>query len=563
MNRTLRILALLPVLAAIPPAFALAAGFALPADAQSAAARITPATLRAPIAFLADDLLEGRGPATPGDRLARLYIASQLEALGLQPGGSDGSWEQAFDVVGLDAKAPAVWKFSKAGREVGLAWSQDYIGASGVQETRAEVKDAEVVFVGYGIQAPEYQWDDFKGVSLKGKVLLMLNNDPDWDEALFAGKRRLYYGRWTYKYESAARQGAAAAIIVHTEPSAGYPWQVVQTSWSGEQFELPAQSEPRIQFRAWATEEASRRLVELAGKNLDQLIAAAHRNDFKPVPLGVTTGIVLETKIEKAQTANVLGLLPGSDPALGKEVVIYSAHHDHLGIGEPNAKGDKIYNGAVDNASGVSLVLSVARAFVALPERPKRSVLFALVAAEEQGLLGSAYLSRHPTFPAGRIAANINLDSANKFGRTRDLTYIGYGKSKDLDAVVDGAAALQHRTVQGDQNPDKGYFYRSDQFNFAKIGVPAIYLDPGTDYLDHDAAWGKAREAEYTSRDYHQPSDELDSSWSFDGMVEDAQLAFYCGVAIADAPTMPVWNAGDEFEEARKKAIEAAASSSK
>jgi Zn-dependent M28 family amino/carboxypeptidase len=536
-----------------------AAGLALPAGAQTAAARITPATLRGPIAFLADDALEGRGPATRADRVARLYIASELEGLGLQPGGPGGSWEQPFDVVGITAKTPEVWNFAKGGQQAGLAWSKDYIGASGVQQPHAAVENAEVVFVGYGIQAPEYQWDDFKGAALKGKVLLMLNNDPDWDEALFAGKRRLYYGRWTYKYESAARQGAAAAIIVHTTPSAGYPWQVVQTSWSGKQFELPAESEPRVQFRAWATEEASRRLVALAGKNLDELIAAAHRKDFKPVPLGITTSIVLENQIEKAQTANVLGLLPGTDPALAKEVVIYSAHHDHLGIGEPNDKGDTIYNGAVDNASGVSQILSIARAFAALPERPKRSVLFALVAAEEQGLLGSGYLARHPTFPAGRIAANINVDSANKFGRTRDITYIGYGKSKDLDAVVDGAAALQHRKVLGDQFPDKGSFYRSDQFNFAKIGVPAIYLDPGTDYLDHDAAWGKARDEEYVSRDYHQPSDELDSTWVFDGMVEDAQLAFYCGAAIADAPAMPVWNAGDEFEGARKQAIEAAA----
>ena len=536
-----------------------AASIDLPAGSKEAADRITPATLRAPIAFLSDDLLEGRGPATRGDRLARIYLASQLEALGLRPGGPNGSWEQPFDVVGIKAKAPETWTFAKGGQQVGLTWYKDYVGSSGVQQPHAEVKDAEVVFVGYGIQAPEYKWDDYKGADLRGKVLLMLNNDPDWDDNLFAGKRRLYYGRWTYKYESAARQGAAAAIIVHTTRSAGYPFQVVQTSWSGEQFELPAESEPRIQFRAWATEEASQRLVALAGKKLDDLVAAAHRPDFKPVPLGVKTSIAIENTIQKAQTANVLGLLPGSDPSLSKEVVIYSAHHDHLGVGEPNAKGDKIYNGAVDNASGCSEILSVARAFAALPEAPKRSVLFAFVAAEEQGLLGSAYLAHHPTFPSGKIAANINLDSATKFGRTRDITYIGYGKSKDLDAVVDGVAAMQSRKVLGDQFPDKGSFYRSDQFNFAKVGVPAIYLDPGTDYVDHDAAWGKARDEEYTEHDYHQPSDELDPSWNFDGMVADARFAFYCGAAIADAPAMPAWNPGDEFEAARKKALAEAA----
>ena len=536
-----------------------AAPLDLPAGAAEAAARITAPVLRAPIAFLADDALEGRGPATRGDLLSRLYIASQLEALGLQPGAADGSWEQGFDVVGIHAKAPDTWTFAKGGQQAGLAWSADYIAASGLQAPSAGFENAEVVFVGYGIQAPEYQWDDYKGAKLQGKVLLMLNNDPEADEQLFAGKRRLYYGRWTYKYESAARQGAAGAIIVHTPPSAGYPWQVVQTSWAGEQFELPAEKEPRLQVRAWATEEASRRLVALAGLQLEDLVAAAQRRDFRPVPLGVTTSIALANQIQRARTANVLGLLPGSDPRLAAEVVVYSAHHDHLGIGTPDAGGDAIYNGAVDNASGVAQILGVARAFAALPTPPRRSVLFAFVAAEEQGLLGSAYLARHPTVPAGKLAANINLDSATKFGRTKDVTYIGYGKSKDLDAVVDAAAAMQGRRVLGDQFPDKGSFYRSDQFNFAKVGVPAIYLDPGTDYVGHDAAWGKARDEEYTGRDYHQPSDELDASWNFDGMIEDAQLAFYCGAALAQADAMPAWNAGDEFEAARKKALAEAA----
>ena len=536
------------------PALLGAHSLALPPGAPEAAtSAITAATLRGPLAFLAHNLLEGRGPATRGDSLARLYIASAFASMGLEA-GSEGAYEQAFDIVGIKAQPPERWTFTAGGQQLGLAWSDEYIAGSGVQADTAVVPDTELVFVGYGIQAPEYQWDDFKGMDLNGKVLLMLNNDPDWDPKLFEGPRRLYYGRWTYKYESAARQGAAGAIIVHTEPSAGYPWQVVQTSWSGEQFELPAESEPRLQIKAWATEEASRKLAALGGHDLAKLIADARQPGFKPVPLGVRTAITLENKISRVQTANVLGLVRGRDPQLKDEVVVVTAHHDHLGIGKPNASGDAIYNGALDNASGVAQILAIAKAFAALPERPRRSVLFAAVAAEEQGLLGSQYYARHPTFPAGRIAANVNFDAGNKWGRTKDITFLGYGKSADLDRIVDAAAALQSRVVKGDQHPDRGYFYRSDQFNFAKIGVPAVYLDGGTDYLTPPPG-GQDPLDVYTRQDYHQPSDEFDDSWNFEGLIEDAQVGFYVALAIAERDAMPVWNPGDEFEAARKKAL--------
>jgi Zn-dependent M28 family amino/carboxypeptidase len=530
------------------------AGLFLPASAAKAAQAIDRGALEAPLRFLSDDLLEGRGVASRGDQTARLYLASALEMLGYKPGAPGGSWQQAFDMVGIKSHAPKTWDLKTGSQSVELKWWDDYIVFSKVQEPTASIRNAELVFVGYGIQAPEYQWDDFKGMDLKGKVLVMMNNDPDWDPKLFEGNRRLFYGRWVYKYESAARQGAAGAIIIHTTPSAGYPWQVVQTSWSGEQFELPAGSEPRIQVAGWATEDATRRLFQAAGQDLAKLIQQAKSRDFKPVPLGITTSLELTNDIDKVKTANVLGLLPGSDPKLEDEVVILSAHHDHLGIGAPDKTGDKIYNGAQDNAAGCATVLAIAKAFAALPERPKRSILIAFVAAEEQGLLGSEYLAKHPTFPPGKIAANINYDGGNVLGRTRDLSYIGMGKST-LDQLVGALAAQQGRTLKGEQFPDRGYFYRSDQFNFAKIGVPALYLKPGIDFIGKPAGWGKEQAEDFEAHRYHQPSDQFDPNWTYDGMIEDTRLGFFAALSIADNPTLPTWNPGDEFEAARKKAL--------
>jgi Zn-dependent M28 family amino/carboxypeptidase len=529
-----------------------------PAAEQAAKSQITQATLEAPIRFLADDLLEGRGPATRGDALARLYLARELQGLGYQPGFEKGSWEQPIDIVGITSAAPKSWSFAGKSGNVDLKWYDDYIGTSGVQTPSSGFENAEVVFVGYGIQAPEYKWDDFKGTDVKGKVLIMLNNDPDWDPKLFAGNMRLYYGRWVYKYESAARQGAAGVIIVHTTPSAGYPWQVVQSSWSGEQFELPAESEPRVQFKGWATEAAARKLVQAGGKDLDKLIAAAKNRNFKPVPLQLKTSIKLENKVSRVKTANVAGVLPGSDPKLKDEVVVLTAHHDHLGIGPPDSTGDTIHNGAEDNASGCAQVLAIARAFAALPEKPRRSVLVLFVAAEEQGLLGSKYYAEHPTFAPGKIAANINYDGGNFRGRTKDLTLIGYGKSS-LDAIAKGLLVKQGRTLVPDQFPDRGFYYRSDQFNFSKIGVPALYFDRGTDYIGKPAGWGKQLQEEWEEKTYHQPSDEIDDTWEYDGMIEDAQIGFYAAWLVAQSDELPTWNKGDEFEAARLQALKAVA----
>ena len=527
----------------------------IPAPVEAAAKReISAATLAAPIRYLAADALEGRGPASRGDTLARLYLATELEGLGYLPAGTKGSWQQEFDIVGTTAKLPQTWSFQGKSGKVDLKLSDEYIAGSGVQTGSAGFDDAELVFVGYGIEAPEYQWDDFKGLDVKGKVLVMLNNDPDWDPKLFAGNTRLYYGRWTYKYESAARHGAAGVIIVHTTPSAGYPWQVVQSSWGGEQFELPAESEPRIQMKGWATEDAVKRLVKAGGFDLAKLVASAKQRSFKPVPLGIRTSIRFDNKVSRVRTGNVVGILAGSDPKLKEEVVLFSAHHDHFGIGTPDQTGDTIYNGAEDNAAGCAQVLAIARAYAALPQRPRRSVLIVFVAGEEQGLLGSKYYSLHPTIPAGKIAADINYDGGNFSGRTRDLTQVGMGKSS-LDAIATALVSAQGRTLVPDQFPDKGYYYRSDQFSFAKIGVPALYFDGGTDFIGKPKDWGRKAKEEWTEHVYHQPSDEIDDTWVFDGMIEDAQVGFYAGWLVAQADAMPTWNPGDEFEAARKKAI--------
>lgn len=544
---------LLVLTVAAVPAVAQIPDLGMSAEVDAAARQIDADALRAPIRFLSDDLLGGRGPATPGDELTQLYLSTQMELLGLEPGAEDGGWYQPFDIVGIEADLPETWSFAKGDEEVSFAVNQEWIATSGVQEDTATVDGAEVVFVGYGIQAPEYEWDDFKGRDLSGKVLLMLNNDPEWDPELFEGNTRLYYGRWTYKYESAARQGAAGAIIIHTTPSAGYPWQVVETSWSGTQFELPDEGEDRIQVAGWLTEDASRRLVEMAGHDLDELTEAARSRDFEPVPLGVTTSLELETSIDKVRTANVLGVLPGSDPDLSKEVVVYTAHHDHLGQGADKA-GDDIYNGALDNAAGTSQLLAIARALTALPEPPKRSSLFLFVAAEEQGLLGSKYYAAHPTFHPGRIAANINYDGGNIWGATKDVTLIGMGKSS-LDQVARRVIEAQGRRLEPDQFPDKGFYYRSDQFSLAKIGVPALYFDTGTEFVDRPEGWGKETLDEWTEKHYHQPSDELEDDWNFDGMIQDALLGFYAGLLVGNADEMPSWNPGDEFEAARQEAL--------
>ncbi len=546
-----------PLAVTLLAAFALAAAPSNPlvtADQKSAAREITPELLRAHIRFLSSDLLEGRFPATRGDQLAEAYIQSQMEGLGIQPGAPGGGWIQKVPLVGIRGSfsGPALFRSDRGTAEGKIG--DNFIAASGVQEPDAKIQNAEIVFVGYGIVAPEYQWDDFKDMDVTGKVLLVMNNDPENDPNLFAGKTRLWYGRWDYKYLEAARKKAAGAIIIHTTHSAGYGWQVVQTSWSGENFELPDEGTPRIQLKMWATEDLSRRIAALGGKDLDQLRASAESRSFRPVPLGVTMSLAVHNTIEKKDSGNVIGVIRGADPKRSGEAVIYTAHHDHLGV-KPGVKPgeDAIYNGALDNASGDAAILAIAKAFATEKTRPARSVYFAFVAAEEQGLLGSEYLAKHPPVPAGRIAADINFDGIGWFGKTRDIEMVGLGKSS-LDKDIIALAKMQGRRVEPDQFPDRGTFYRSDQFNFARIGVPAAYLKHGIDVIGKPPGYGREQDEAYVKNDYHQPSDELHENWDFSGAVEDIQLAYYLGCRVADAATMPRWNKGDEFEAARLKA---------
>src|SRR4051812_31602404 len=434
--------------APLPPAPPPARPPPLSSAEKAAAARVSAAALEAHTRFLSHDLLEGRLPGTRGDELAVQYVAAQFRAFGLEPGAGDGTWFQKVPMVGIQMKPPSGLTFvGPAGsKPLSFALPKDMVISPGDQSGESKLDAAEVVFAGYGIVAPEYQWDDIKDADVKGKVLLVMNNDPSSDPALFAGKTRLWYGRWDYKYWQAAQKGAAGLIIIHTTPSAAYPWTVVVSSWTGgEKFELPAApGEARLQARGWATEDASRAIARLGGQDLDQLRAQAEKRDFRPVPLGVKVSTAFKSMVRKVESENVIGRLPGSDPALKDQAVVFTAHHDHLGHKAGGAPGeDTIYNGALDNASGTATLLELAR--VAAQEKPKRSMVFMAVTAEEQGLLGSEWYAKHPTVPPGKIAANINIDSINKDGKTLDLGFIGFGKSS-LDAVVENLAKAQGRS---------------------------------------------------------------------------------------------------------------------
>lgn len=528
---------------------ALLAVSSAPAEAV-ATELITPEALRGHVRFLASDALEGRGPGTAGDRLAQAYIAAQLEVLGYRPAGPGGRWTQPVELVGLRG-SPSSLTFSAGPRRLSLRHGEELVVVSGAQAPLVALERAELVFVGYGIVAPEYGWDDLKGADLKGKVLVVMNSDPEDDPALFGGKARLWYGRWDYKYLMAERVGAAGCLIIHTTASAGYAWKVVQSSWAGEQLHAP-QSGRGLAVRGWTTEDAARRLAALGGHELAPLLAAAQRRDFRPVPWGVTLSARWKVSVAKKVTANVLGLLPGSDPRLSQQAVVLTAHHDHLGKKDGASPGeDAIYNGAVDNAGGVAAMLTVARALAHGP-RPRRSVLVAAVGAEEHGLLGASWLVEHSPVPLAQLAADINIDGINIWGPTRDVTVVGLGKSS-LDDFITELAARQGRVVRAEPLADRGFFYRSDQFSFARAGVPAAYFSSGQDFLGRPPEWGKAQREIWEATRYHQPSDELTDDWDLTGAVLDAQLYYWLALAVANAPELPTWRPGDEFEAARLK----------
>ena len=522
------------------------------ADQARAARAITASGLAAHIRTLASDAMEGRAPGSRGDGLAQQYVERRLRKLGLEPGAPDGGYRQSLELVSVTSAQEVLRLGGPDGGELPLRSRRDFIGVAGYPTPESRLDGAELVFVGYGIVAPEFQWDDYKGTDLRGKVLLVMNSDPEDDPDLFAGKARLWYGRWDYKYEQAARIGAAGALIIHTTPSAGYPWQVVQTSWSGGQFNLPGARPSSLEVQGWVTEEAARRVASLAGRDLEVLRAYAQHRDFRPIPLGIRASIAFRNQVRRITTANVIGKLPGRDPVLRDQAVLYTAHHDHLGKEAPARPGrDAIYNGAVDNASGVAELLAVARAFKALKEPPRRSVYFAAVAAEESGLLGSSFLARHLPVPAGEVACNVNIDGANIWGRARDLTVIGHGKS-DLDALVESVARWQGRAVTPDQLPDRGFFYRSDQFSFARVGIPGVYAESGTDFIGRPPGWGRQQKEAWEAARYHQPSDEFDARWDLSGAVEDTQLYFFLGNLVANQDPFPRWVPGGEFGLARQ-----------
>ncbi len=507
-----------------------------------AAEALTEEYLRGCIRFLADDLLEGRAPGTRGDRLAQLYLATEFQKLGLKPAFGSGGWLQPVALLGMTTRCPEQIVFrSSDGRTLSVRYLRDYVAVAGVQREQIELGPARVVFVGYGIVAPEYNWDDYKDVDVRGKIVLIVNNDPADDPELFEGEARTYYGRWDYKYAEAARHGAAAAIIIHTTPSAGYPWDVVESSWSGEQFQLRGSRDAHPQVEMWLSKRASAQLVALGGYTLEELFARARRRDFRPIDLGIQLRATFRVTLRPVDTANVVGLLPGSDRP--EEAIIYTAHFDHLGVdpAEVAAGRDGIYNGALDNASGTAGLLALARAFAAQRPGPRRSIVFAAVAAEEQGLLGSRYLATHLPASITRPVACLNLDGMNIWGRTRDVTVIGLGRSS-LDRWILRVAHWQGRTVRPDQFPDRGFYFRSDHFSFALQGIPAVSLDTGTDFIGQPPDWGRRVMEQWERKHYHRPSDEYSDSWNLGGAVQDLVLWYLVGSELADSGELPDWS---------------------
>jgi Zn-dependent M28 family amino/carboxypeptidase len=511
------------------------------------------------IRTLASDEFQGRAPGGTGEQRTIQYLEAQLRGMGLEPGNPNGTYLQNVPLVGITADPNMTLTFSRGARTSRLKFGADFVAWTKRVTDTASV-DAEMVFVGYGVTAPEFQWDDFKDADVKGKVLVILINDPPVeDENLFGGKAMTYYGRWTYKFEKAAEVGAAGALIIHETGPAGYPWEVVRGSWSGEQFDLVSADKNmrRVAVEGWITSEQAERMFRMAGKNLAELKQAAVSRDFRPVPLGVRAQLTVKNTLRTVDSHNVIARLPGSDAKLKNEYVIYTAHWDHLGVGE-GTEGDRIYNGAKDNASGTAAVLEIARAFKQLAVPPKRSLLFLLVTAEEQGLLGSRYYAENPLYPLAHTAAVINIDAPNVLGPTRDLVVIGMGNST-LDDVAQQVAQQLGRTLKPDPEAEKGFFYRSDHFSFAKLGVPAFYADEGIEFIGKPEGWGLQMRQKYTAEDYHKPSDEVKDYWDLRGLADDCKFFFLMGYTVANDPKLPEWKHGTEFKAIREESLRQAA----
>jgi Zn-dependent M28 family amino/carboxypeptidase len=511
------------------------------------------------IKVLASDEYEGRAPGTKGEDLTVKYLVDESKKLGLQPGNPDGTYLQKVPLVGITGAEARPLTVSKAGQKRVFKWSDEVVAWTRHVADTAAIDGSDLVFAGYGVTAPEYNWDDFKGLDVKGKTIVVLVNDPQipdasdpskLDQKVFNGQAMTYYGRWTYKYDKGAELGAAGVLIVHETGPAGYPYPVVQ-GFMGERFSLVADDKNmgRSAIEGWLSLDAAKALFKMAGQDFDTLKKQSLSRDFKPVPLGLKASMGLRNTMRTIDSQNVVAKLEGSDARLKDEYVVYSSHWDHLGIGKP-VNGDSIYNGALDNASGVATQLEMARAFNAMQPKPKRSILFLFVTAEEQGLLGSEYYATHPLYPLEKTVANINMDGVNQWGRTRDVTVIGMGAS-DLDDVLRAAATVQGRTLSPDPESEKGFYYRSDHFNFAKVGVPALYADTGVNFVGKDEAYSKTKREEYTANDYHKPDDEIKPDWDLSGAVEDAQLLLMVGYNVANADRLPEWKPGNEFKAKR------------
>ncbi len=529
------------------------------ANLQPSLDAIAADSLLGEIKTLSSDEFEGRKPGSPGEEKTIAYMQQQFQGIGLKPGNPNGTYLQNVPLAGIASKPQA--DFVVKGKKLPVEYRKNYIALSSRYVPKTEVKNSPIVFVGYGVVAPEYGWDDYKDVDVRGKTIVMLINDPQipdpndpsrLDDKMFKGRAMTYYGRWTYKYEIASQKGAAAAIIVHETGPAGYPFEVVSGSWGGENFGIqrPDNNMGRVSVEGWMTYDKVNELFRMAGLDLAGLKNDALKKEFRPVTLpGATASFGIENTLRKIDSHNVVAKLEGSDPAHKDEYVIYTAHWDHLGK-DPALKGDQIFNGAADNASGSGGLLEIARAYSKLETAPKRSILFLSVTAEEQGLLGAEYYAENPLYPLNKTLADVNMDGLNTWGRTKDMEIVGLGNST-LDDVAADVLKEHGRTVEGDAEPEKGFFYRSDHFEFAKQGVPALDPDSGTQYIDKPEGYGLKKRNYYTEHDYHKPSDEVKPDWDLSGAVEDLRVLFEVGYRAAQADRYPEWKPGTEFKAKR------------
>jgi len=507
---------------------------------------IDPQQIRADVKYLSSDLLEGRGVGTRGGDLATDYIARQLAAAGAKPAAADGTYFQKVPLVGITTQPETKLTATAGGKTVDFKLLDELVGIDTSQREKTEF-DADAVFVGHGITAPEWKWDDFKGVDVKGKVLVLFTNEPTSDyPKFFDGRALTYYGRWVYKYEEGLRRGARAVLIIHTTPTAGYGWEVVRGSWAREMpYVKLAAGESALSLTGWLSREAGDKMLALAGKSVDELLAASEKADFRPIELGIRFHGKMVSRLRELDTRNVAGLIEGSDPKLKSEVVVYTAHWDHLGIGTP-VNGDSIYNGAIDNATGCGIVLELARAWAALPAKPRRSALFLFVTAEEGGLKGSEYYAHRPLIPAAKTAIDLNFDAVPPWGRAKQVT-IGGAERIDVLPVAENVARRLKLEIQPDAQPEQGHYFRSDHFSFARAGIPAFSIGLGTEFDGKPAGYGQRMWEQYNKLDYHHPSDEFHEDWDFTADAQAAEFGFILGGDIANQDKLPDWRPGDQF----------------